>query len=259
MDMVLVGHRGQVLAAFEKERLIKPCLRVLFAELGRDGHLVGTAADRFAGRAAHYIAEINRIHPFREGNGRTMRFWLRELAAHAGLRLELKRIDPDRWIESSIASHSRSRDHGPMTALIRQAITGKARDQAHSPAPGELSIEAARLAVLLHLPAAKDQAAGRLAALNAMRSSPDSATFKSDVRRASNTLDWLRSHEDGPRQRLELLRAAGVPSISLPSMDGMIDLERVSAIGKACQRALKALPPEDLERARHIIIGRTRH
>lgn len=36
---------------------------------------------------AHYYGELNVVHPFREGNGRTIRAFLRQLAAAAEYRL----------------------------------------------------------------------------------------------------------------------------------------------------------------------------
>ncbi len=50
---------------------IGSCLDTLCAELKRQGHLSGCNVERFATRAAYYFGEINAIHPFREGNGRT--------------------------------------------------------------------------------------------------------------------------------------------------------------------------------------------
>jgi cell filamentation protein len=125
IDMQLTDRHGLTIARFESAHRITSALQLIFHELTRDGKLVETPVDRFAGRAAYYIAEINRVHPYRDGNGRTMRFFLRELSAQAGHRLELKLLDPSRWISASIASHSMSRSHRPMADLIRQAITGK--------------------------------------------------------------------------------------------------------------------------------------
>ncbi len=46
-------------------------MRRLFANLARRRYFRGLTADAFAGEAAHFLAELNAIHPFREGNGRT--------------------------------------------------------------------------------------------------------------------------------------------------------------------------------------------
>jgi cell filamentation protein len=55
----------------------------LFSELERDGWLAGINLDSFIERAAYYICEINAVHPFREGNGRAIRFYIDVLSAKA--------------------------------------------------------------------------------------------------------------------------------------------------------------------------------
>ena len=51
-------------------------MKRLFAELARQKHLRGLESTAFAARAAHILAELNAIHPFREGNGRAQTsFW----------------------------------------------------------------------------------------------------------------------------------------------------------------------------------------
>ena len=41
------------------------------------------------------LAEINALHPFREGNGRTQRAFLSQLARDAGFRLDWATVDRD--------------------------------------------------------------------------------------------------------------------------------------------------------------------
>jgi cell filamentation protein len=45
-------------------------LNITFAKLAEESHLKGLDTRSFASRAAHYLGELNSIHPFREGNGR---------------------------------------------------------------------------------------------------------------------------------------------------------------------------------------------
>jgi len=52
------------------------------------------------------IGDVNYVHPFREGNGRTQAQYLKQLAAQAGHNLDFARIDPVAWIEASKASHA---------------------------------------------------------------------------------------------------------------------------------------------------------
>ena len=56
-----------------------------FAELKLEGHLAGSDLNASSNRGAYYLGEINAIHPFREGNGRTQREFIRELALLSGL------------------------------------------------------------------------------------------------------------------------------------------------------------------------------
>ena len=55
----------------------------------------------FIERAAGHIAEINAIHPFREGNGRTKRALLVVLGKHAGHAVAIQHIDAAKWNEAS--------------------------------------------------------------------------------------------------------------------------------------------------------------
>jgi cell filamentation protein len=55
----------------------------LFSELESEQWLAGLDLESFLGRAAYYVCEINAVHPFREGNGRAIRFYLDVLSARA--------------------------------------------------------------------------------------------------------------------------------------------------------------------------------
>ena len=48
--------------------------------------------------------EMNIAHPFREGNGRTQRVFLAQLAQHAGYQLDFSCIDPDELMVATIWS-----------------------------------------------------------------------------------------------------------------------------------------------------------
>ena len=66
---------------------------------------------------AEALAELNGLHPFREGNGRTQRAFLRQWMAEAGWHVAWDAISP----EENIAACERaliSVDHRPLTDLI---------------------------------------------------------------------------------------------------------------------------------------------
>ena len=46
-------------------------------------------------RSVDFYERTNELHPFREGNGRTQRVFLSQLARHAGYTLDFGRVDPD--------------------------------------------------------------------------------------------------------------------------------------------------------------------
>lgn len=72
--------------------------------------LKGLCQQDFAKKAAEILGDVNYVHPFREGNGRTQLLYLEQLAEQAGHPLDLTRVDPERWIEASRRSHASSYD-----------------------------------------------------------------------------------------------------------------------------------------------------
>jgi len=83
---------------------IRGQLAAVFAGLHAARGLRGLPAPEFALRSAHVIAELNAIHPFREGNGRTQLAFLTLLAARAGHPLDMLRLDPPRMLAAMVGS-----------------------------------------------------------------------------------------------------------------------------------------------------------
>jgi cell filamentation protein, protein adenylyltransferase len=75
----------------------------------------------FVDRVATHIAELNAIHPFREGNGRTLRALLFLLGRQAGHEVMPERIDPQAWNRASRESF-RSGDPASMREVIGDAV-----------------------------------------------------------------------------------------------------------------------------------------
>lgn len=73
----------------------------VFAQLEKANFLQGLDRDTFALKAAHTFGEINRIHPFREGNGRTQRALIRQVAKQAGHHIDFSAITQERMIQAS--------------------------------------------------------------------------------------------------------------------------------------------------------------
>jgi cell filamentation protein len=90
-------------------------LRILFAGLKRQRYLRERPPDRFAVEAARFLATLNAIHPFREGNGRAQFTFLALLADQAGHSLILERLDPERFLTAMISSF-----HGDEQRLVEK-------------------------------------------------------------------------------------------------------------------------------------------
>jgi len=80
----------------------------------------------FARRAGYYLGEINAIHPFREGNGRTQREFVRQLAIHAGFALSWTGMSKEENRVASIISHTRGDNSGLVTIVERAMTEGAA-------------------------------------------------------------------------------------------------------------------------------------
>jgi cell filamentation protein len=76
-------------------RYVDDEVSAVLAHLDRDGHLLGLKRDVFIESLAHYYGELNARHPFREGNGRALRAFLRQLAAAAGYQLDWSELRPE--------------------------------------------------------------------------------------------------------------------------------------------------------------------
>ncbi|MBA2734271.1 MAG: Fic family protein [Acidobacteria bacterium] len=83
---------------------IDSMMNALFAELKQERWLEGLDLDSFIERAAYYICEINAVHPFREGNGRAIRFYMDVLSARTrGDIFDWTKSSTDEYLQACIA------------------------------------------------------------------------------------------------------------------------------------------------------------
>ncbi len=91
-------------------------MRRVFGELAADDFFKSLPAPLFARKAAHLLAEINAIHPFREGNGRTQLAFLSMLIEHVGLPYNEDGLPEDKVIPAMIDSFLGN--EGPLAEII---------------------------------------------------------------------------------------------------------------------------------------------
>jgi cell filamentation protein len=65
---------------------------------------VGSSRDVFIRSIAEFLSDLNAIHPFREGNGRSQLAFLHLLALRAVHPLEIERIKPAIFLAAMIRS-----------------------------------------------------------------------------------------------------------------------------------------------------------
>ncbi|WP_147804500.1 Fic/DOC family protein [Alkalicoccus halolimnae] len=88
---------------FAPRKHIEPSALTLFVFL-RNEPWHSFSKRKLARKLAHYFAEINVLHPFRDGNGRASREFIRCLAASCGYSLNWADGDKDEILKASIQS-----------------------------------------------------------------------------------------------------------------------------------------------------------
>ena len=84
---------------------IIPSAERLFDNLRQSKYLMGiNDVDDFVNDLAYYMGEVEAIHPFMDGNGRTTRLFFDTLAKNAGYIIGWGSSDPDRFLEANVAA-----------------------------------------------------------------------------------------------------------------------------------------------------------
>lgn len=81
-------------------------LAKLFATLSPGSPFWTDDPETFAAHVAHFLAELNAIHPFREGNGRAQLAFVHLLGQAAGHPFDLTRVRRETFLPAMIASFS---------------------------------------------------------------------------------------------------------------------------------------------------------
>ncbi|WP_421787168.1 Fic/DOC family protein [Hyphobacterium sp.] len=108
---------------FGRADLIEFDLSNIHERLRGMDYLRGSNRREFAHEAARTLGDVNYVHPFREGNGRTQLQYLKQLGAQADHPLDLRHFEGKSWIEASIkSSREKKPDYGPMERCITAAM-----------------------------------------------------------------------------------------------------------------------------------------
>jgi cell filamentation protein len=80
----------------------------LFAKLSEEKKLLGLDKTQFIKRLAYFMGELNALHPFREGNGRSSREFWRLLSLYAGYDLDFGLANKDELLDADIAAFKKN-------------------------------------------------------------------------------------------------------------------------------------------------------
>lgn len=83
---------------------IKEKLQRLLGQLQQEKWLENVPFEAFVARSAYYMAELNYIHPFREGNGRAIREFMRLLFLQNGYVVQWDAVDVEALLNAMIDS-----------------------------------------------------------------------------------------------------------------------------------------------------------
>ncbi|EDB2063360.1 cell filamentation protein Fic [Campylobacter coli] len=103
MEVGLSGFMSKGDSLFCSTEYIPGEAKKIFDELTKNNYLKNSKdLNHFAKDLANFMSDLNALHPFREGNGRTQRIFLNELAKNAGYKLDLNLIPKDKMIMASV-------------------------------------------------------------------------------------------------------------------------------------------------------------
>src|SRR5574344_702141 len=89
---------------FAQWEYIESELNRLLSKLKKENFLANLNKEDFAKEIAYYWSELNVLHPFREGNGRTTREFLRQLSLKNGYVLNIQNVNAKDLLTASIES-----------------------------------------------------------------------------------------------------------------------------------------------------------
>ncbi len=108
-------------APFAYVRFLESESKRVFDDLKSKKYLLGLSRQDFVKEVANLAAELNALHPFREGNGRAIRLFLIMLADHAGYLLDYSQVSADELIRADKLAFEG--DMRPLLEVYSQVVT----------------------------------------------------------------------------------------------------------------------------------------
>lgn len=109
-------------SSFAHPKHIETHLMKIFEELKAENYLKDLPRNGLVSQLAYFLSELNALHPFREGNGRSIREFARQLLLNAGYRLDWEKVlEPAEIINAFVDSFNK--DNNRLERLLDEIIT----------------------------------------------------------------------------------------------------------------------------------------
>lgn len=116
VDLAKDGH------IFCRANEIESTAENIFNRLNKENNFKGTTKKELANKLSSLFFEINELHPFREGNGRTQREFLKNIAKINNYELSFRNISSEEMIEISI-----NKDTTILTGKFNEGLSPKTK------------------------------------------------------------------------------------------------------------------------------------
>ncbi|MBR4605836.1 MAG: Fic family protein [Lachnospiraceae bacterium] len=103
-------------------------LKKYFIDFSKDNELKGLSKERFCRRAACYYGDLNFIHPFREGNGRTLRELFYHIGKNSGYELDLTKCNKEEYLKAVIESEYKADSLNELMLSIVKPIVQQTKE-----------------------------------------------------------------------------------------------------------------------------------
>lgn len=104
---------------FATARFLDEQIDELLYKLKDEQYLKDLPLHTFVDKLSYYLTELNVLHPFREGNGRTQREFIRCLALQAGYQIDWTRVEGANILKAMILS---PRDDSELKNVLSKVI-----------------------------------------------------------------------------------------------------------------------------------------
>ena len=114
-------HLAKGNTVFALPQTIETQAREIFDNMEKE-NIQALPKDAFVSRMAYYFSELNVLHPFREGNGRTQKLFFDEIIHSAGYEIDWSQIGTDDFLDAIVHAYE-SQDHSKLELIFQQTLT----------------------------------------------------------------------------------------------------------------------------------------